>query len=120
MNVSKTLCISTLLLAGGFGFEALAQVPSVDEMIKPKQGSYRIVSPSEPETADRMEWFREVKFGMMIHWGIYSTRGGISPDGSPQKAKYTEWYQSAKKLSYAEYSKLAKLRRANPHVSPHS
>ncbi|KRP34879.1 MAG: hypothetical protein ABS34_12145 [Opitutaceae bacterium BACL24 MAG-120322-bin51] len=107
MNVSKALCISTLLLAGGFGFEALAQVPSVDEMLKPKQGSYRIVYPSEPETADRMEWFREAKFGMMIHWGIYSTRGGISPDGSPQKAKYTEWYQSANKLSYAEYSKLA-------------
>ena len=30
MNISKTLCISTLILAGGFGFEALAQVPSVD------------------------------------------------------------------------------------------
>jgi alpha-L-fucosidase len=108
MNVSKALCISTLLLAAGFGFEALAEVPRVDEMLKPKQGSYRIVSPSQPETADRMEWFREAKFGMMIHWGIYSTRGGISPDGSPQKAKYTEWYQSANKLSYAKYSKLAK------------
>jgi len=35
MNVSKALCISTLLLAGGFGFEALAEVPSVDEMLKP-------------------------------------------------------------------------------------
>ena len=28
MNISKTLCISTLLLAGGFGFEALAQEPT--------------------------------------------------------------------------------------------
>jgi alpha-L-fucosidase len=68
----------------------------------------RADEPGQPEAAERMEWFRDAKFGMMIHWGIYSTRGGIAPDGSPQKAKYTEWYQSANKLPYTEYSKLAK------------
>ena len=102
MNSRNVLCVLCLLIAGSMGFEAWA-----DESTKSGRG-LSSATPSEPETAERMEWFRNAKFGMMIHWGIYSTRGGIAPDGSPQKAKYTEWYQSANKLPYAEYSKLAK------------
>lgn len=86
----------------------LAKVPNTEAMLKQQKGRYQIVYPTQPETEQRMEWFRAAKFGMMIHWGIYSTRGGISPDGRPQKQKYTEWYQKANRLSHTEYSKLAK------------
>jgi alpha-L-fucosidase len=43
----------------------------------------------------RMAWWREAKFGMFIHWGIYS----IPADG--------EWHMRVNKEPYAEYSKLA-------------
>lgn len=43
----------------------------------------------------RMAWFRQAKFGMFIHWGIYS----IPAQG--------EWYMRAKQETFAEYSKYA-------------
>jgi alpha-L-fucosidase len=29
-------------------------------------------NPAQPAAADRMEWFRDAKLGIFIHWGIYS------------------------------------------------
>ena len=43
----------------------------------------------------RMAWFRQAKFGMFIHWGLYS----IPADG--------EWHMRAKHETFAEYSKYA-------------
>lgn len=97
------LVVTWLLVALQMGYGSLW----ADESTKSRLGA-TLAFPSQLKTAERMEWFRNAKFGMMIHWGIYSTRGAIAPDGSPQKAKYTEWYQSANKLPFTEYSKLAK------------
>ncbi|MEI6073995.1 MAG: alpha-L-fucosidase, partial [Verrucomicrobiota bacterium] len=43
----------------------------------------------------RMAWWRDAKFGMFIHWGLYS----LPADG--------EWHMRNKKMSFAEYSKFA-------------
>jgi alpha-L-fucosidase len=43
----------------------------------------------------RMAWWREAKFGMFIHWGLYC----IPADG--------EWHMRVNKEPYAQYSKLA-------------
>lgn len=43
----------------------------------------------------RMAWWREAKFGMFIHWGIYS----IPHDG--------EWHMRNHQQPFAEYSKFA-------------
>jgi len=43
----------------------------------------------------RMAWWRDAKFGMFIHWGIYS----IPHDG--------EWHMRAHQQPFAEYSKFA-------------
>ena len=43
----------------------------------------------------RMAWFRQAKFGMFIHWGVYS----IPAQG--------EWYMRAAKVPVAEYAKYA-------------
>ena len=107
MNHCTALTVLALFLTGGLVFETQAQTPTAKEMLKKKTRTLRITYPSQPETAKRMEWFRDAKFGMFIHWGIYSPKGGISPDGTPQKHGYTEWYQKANHLPYAEYSKLA-------------
>ena len=82
-------------------------VPSAKNMMQQEKGQYTLSYQPQPETTERLEWFKEAKFGMFIHWGLYSNRGGIAPDGKPQKHGYTEWYQKANRLSHAEYSKLA-------------
>ncbi len=40
----------------------------------------------------RMEWWRDAKFGMFIHWGLYAIPGDDWP-GVP-KGRYSEWLMS--------------------------
>lgn len=44
-----------------------------------------------PERFDRSAWFREARFGMFIHWGVYSLIG----EG--------EWVRSHQRMSYEDY-----------------
>ena len=55
------------------------------------------------ESADRMAWFRQAKFGMFIHWGIYSVPAG-EWEG---KTNYAEWFQLQTKMPSAQYAKFA-------------
>lgn len=56
---------------------------------------------------DNKKWFKEAKFGMMIHFGLYSILGG------EYKGKYMdqigEWAQSYFRIPNKEYHALAKV-----------
>jgi alpha-L-fucosidase len=49
----------------------------------------------------RLGWFREARFGMFVHWGVYSTLGGIW-EGSPVEG-YAEHIMRIKKISIDDY-----------------
>ncbi len=51
------------------------------------------------------EWFKQAKYGMMIHWGLYSLLGGEYK--GRQVRDYAEWIQSYFQIPVAEYEKLA-------------
>ena len=53
------------------------------------------------------EWFKEAKYGMMVHWGLYSLLAG-EYRGKPVKS-YAEWIMSMFKISINEYEKLASV-----------
>jgi len=63
------------------------------------------------ETQDeRLEWWRDAKFGMFIHWGLYAQAAGFwngerPPQGEDQRG---EWIMQAVRPSVAEYAALAK------------
>ena len=61
-------------------------------------------SSPEPITTD-VEWFRDAKFGMFIHWGMSSELGGIW-DG---KRYYgiTEWLMRRGEIMSADYKNAA-------------
>jgi alpha-L-fucosidase len=62
-----------------------------------------------PEQRDaRMRWWREAKFGLFIHWGVYAVPAGKFGD----KDTYGEWIMHSAKISVAEYRGFA--RRFNP------
>ena len=50
---------------------------------------------SDPNAAQRIAWWREARFGMFLHWGVYSIPGR------------GEWVQWAEQIPTAEYAKLA-------------
>jgi Alpha-L-fucosidase len=52
----------------------------------------------------KMQWWREAKFGMFIHWGLYAVPSGKWGD----KTTYGEWLMNSAKISRTEYSALAK------------
>ena len=53
------------------------------------------------------EWFRQAKFGMMIHFGLYSILAG-EWKGKRMKG-IGEWVQAHNRIPIAEYSQLAKI-----------
>jgi alpha-L-fucosidase len=55
------------------------------------------------EHAARLKWFREARFGMFIHWGVYAVAGGWW-QGRPAGA---EWIMNRAKIPVAEYRPLA-------------
>lgn len=53
---------------------------------------------------DNKQWFREAKFGMMIHWGLYSLLAG---EWKGQRMDYIgEWIMSKYEIPITEYEKL--------------
>ena len=57
-----------------------------------------------PKARDaRMEWFREARFGMFIHWGIYSVPAGEWKENK----NYGEWFLEETKMPVSEYEKFA-------------
>lgn len=55
---------------------------------------------------DTKKWFREARYGMMVHWGLYSLAGGEW--NGRRSGSYSEWIQSHQRIPIAEYEKLAK------------
>src|SRR5689334_2599541 len=54
----------------------------------------------------RMQWWREARFGMFIHWGVYSVPAGTYKG---QKInRIGEWIMNRGKIPVAEYQAFAK------------
>lgn len=51
----------------------------------------------------RLKWFEQARFGMFIHWGVYSVPAG-EWNG---KTNLAEWYQLQANMPTAEYAKFA-------------
>jgi len=63
---------------------------------------------TQAERDARMRWWRDAKFGMFIHWGIYAVPAGIW-DGKIVDPKHgSEWIQCDALLTRAQYEPYAK------------
>lgn len=56
---------------------------------------------------ERMGWWREAKFGMFIHWGVYAQFAGVY-NGHEQLRGGAEWIMNRSKIPVAEYQAMAK------------
>ncbi|MRX47003.1 alpha-L-fucosidase [Pedobacter puniceum] len=60
---------------------------------------------TKEEFDTRMKWFKDAKYGMFIHFGLYSQLGGVWKGESIPK--YAEWLQANADISPQEYALLA-------------
>ncbi|HTE24974.1 alpha-L-fucosidase [Flavitalea sp.] len=60
---------------------------------------------------ERMKWWREARFGMFIHWGVYAQMAGVY-NGHEQARGGAEWILNRMKVPIAEYKGIA--RQFNP------
>src|SRR5881397_3203427 len=75
----------SLVLGAAIVITATAAVPPVT--------AQEVYAPS-PENLKAREWFRDAKFGLFIHWGVYSVLG----DG--------EWVMETHKMRVSDYERL--------------
>ncbi|MCP5116798.1 MAG: alpha-L-fucosidase [bacterium] len=69
----------------------------------------------ETDRDERMRWWREARFGMFIHWGLYSVLGGEwqgFDHGKEMGGASAEWIMLRANIPKQEYASLAK--RFNP------
>lgn len=62
----------------------------------------------EVKAPDRMDWWREARFGLFIHWGLYSIPAG-EWNG---ETKYDEWIRERAQIPLEQYNKF--VFRFNP------
>ncbi len=59
---------------------------------------------TEEEFLQRIQWWKDAKYGMFIHWGLYAVLGGeYNGEITP---KIAEWIQHTLKIPLSEYRKL--------------
>ena len=79
-------------------------VPACDR--KKKEVLVPAVRSEDPYSAPRTQWWREAKYGMFIHWGLYSAAAGEWK--GKRTPKIGEWIMHHEKIPMAEYEPLAK------------
>src|SRR5882724_12211849 len=85
-------------IAGASGFDIFAQ----------EQTPAEIGAPTTSTIADRtrrMKWWHEAKFGMFIHWGLYSVVGRH------------EWVMEMEGIPVKEYEPLADQFKPKPNAA---
>jgi alpha-L-fucosidase len=97
------------MLAVSAGWAATLAVASGQEA-KEGKGSEKpaAVNPlyeRPPGHERRMQWWREARFGMFIHWGLYSILGR------------GEWVMVMEDIPLQEYEQLAKRFKPRPHAA---
>ena len=72
----------------------------------PLTAAEKIIKESPKQRDARMRWWREARFGMFIHWGVYSVPAGVHK-GKPVKG-IGEWIMHKGKIPIPEYEEYAK------------
>ena len=66
--------------------------------------NFTVIAETPEEHDARMEWWRQAKFGLFIHWGIYAVPAGSYGGNN----NYGEWIMHNAKIPVKEYKDFAK------------
>jgi alpha-L-fucosidase len=103
---SKGCAMAATGLAIGEALPALAQVQGEHINTSPKHPVPAIQDTETPaEKSNRMQWFREARFGMFIHWGLYAIPAGRW--NGKEIPGIGEWIMNRASIPVADYKALA-------------
>jgi len=102
MNRRKTIILRTVSVF--FCLMVWTNLPSTAQTIPDG------LKETQAEQDARMAWWREARFGMFIHWGLYAVPAGTWKDY--KDPGIGEWIMNHAKIPVNEYEQLA--RRFNP------
>ena len=108
----RSCCFATASLLAvlpvAFAETPPASQPPVIRMAPAAAGLPALPAVLRNETQDqqdaRLQWFREARFGLFIHWGVYAVPAG-SWQGKPTGA---EWIMNQGKIPVADYRAFAR------------
>ncbi|HMH24534.1 MAG TPA: alpha-L-fucosidase [Puia sp.] len=88
-----------------------AQTAAPGAPTSPSQSASGATSASIAQTQtardERMHWWREARFGMFIHWGVYAQLAGVY-QGHQQEHGGAEWIMNRMKIPVVDYQSYAK------------
>src|SRR5262244_1957983 len=61
---------------------------------------------SKTQFEARTKWWKDAKFGMFIHWGVYAVPADATLKDGVKKG-IAEWYFSNKQMQMSDYQKFA-------------
>jgi len=100
-NYLKLLGASAAVAAANPAMFAAAGIAEPQQQPKPPAESPEVIADRER----RMKWWHEAKFGMFIHWGLYSLLGRH------------EWVMEMEGIPATEYQKLAAQFKPKPNFA---
>jgi alpha-L-fucosidase len=93
--------LALALVSGNFTTTSAAETNSVSQS---SPDPYANETPAQRDA--RMEWWREARFGMFIHWGVYSVPAGTYE--GKRISGIGEWIMNRGKIPMVEYQAYAK------------
>ena len=104
-NLTLTFLLAANLIQVHAGTSTTA-APTEDAASQPIASQPVEASETNEQHDARMAWWREAKFGLFIHWGVYSVPAGSYHGQSVRRAG--EWIMNQAKIPMAEYQQFAK------------
>jgi alpha-L-fucosidase len=100
-RIGASVVTLLLMVEGRLCSAAPAMEPAKENAI---MDPYANETPAQRDA--RMEWWREARFGMFVHWGVYSVPAGTY--NGKQIGGIGEWIMNHGKIPVAEYKAYAK------------
>ncbi|MBZ5586081.1 MAG: alpha-L-fucosidase [Acidobacteriia bacterium] len=109
-TILLAICAAALLLAAGWSQQRPANPQTEPAIPRMLPGQTPPAARPDPDRERRINWWREARFGMFIHWGLYAIPAG-EWKGQPIGG-IGEWIMNRARIPVTEYEQLA--RQYNP------
>ncbi len=76
-----------------------------------EDSSWTYIEETPEQHAEKMQWWNEARFGMFVHWGVYSVTGGEYKGEMPTNS--AEWMMNKARIPIADY-KAENVDKFNP------